>query len=249
MRDAVHPAGLVGDVDALREPGRHLVPVLLRGQHRLDRRARLRARQGAGCHTTDHPREVRGGDQVVEAVLTRRRVPDPAGQHGRGGAARVPQHGRHLRRTDVLEQQVGGQVAGLHHRVPGQRAQVDLGAQPVPGPVVLVVVLVQREDAAVVGGPVLVVHRHRPVEVEGAPLGEPVGRDQQRELHGAGGVVPGVGLALEPGRPTGLAGPDRDPGASREPCLDQRAHAVGQVRDERGGHGVTLAGAASAGGG
>ena len=209
MGDPLHPAGLVRNVRAGREARRNLVPVLLGRNNLLDRGARVRRGQAAGGDPGHHQRQVAGGDQVVRPGLRATASPMPRGSVVRGphpasastsATAAVPTRSR----TRL--------VARLPERtMPWRTSRRSDASRPEqrPGLVVLVVVLLQREGGPVGRGREPVVHRHRAVEVEGAALVQAVRGDQQRQLHRARGVVPGVLVAGDPGHAVQGAAPDR----------------------------------------
>ena len=92
-------------------------------QHLLDRDTGRRLRQAPVGDRGQHPGQVRRRHPVVQARVPRGGVPDAPGQHGVRVAAGPAEHLGDGTGADVLEQQVGREVAGLHDRVPGQLAQ------------------------------------------------------------------------------------------------------------------------------
>ncbi len=217
MRHPVDPAGLVRDVRAGGKSRGDLVAVLLVGEHPLDLGTGVGGGEPSGGDRAEHPGQVGGGDQVVEAGAAGRGVLDAAGQARAGGAAGVAQHRRHLGGADVLEQQVGREVARLHGRVPGQGPQGHRGAEPGPR---------SRRPGRRAGRARTATRRSADrkslwtgtaASRSSVPsLVHPVGGHEERQLHRAGRVVRLLRVALVRRRPVRLTEPDRDGRGRRE---------------------------------
>ena len=183
------------------------------------------------------PGQVGGGDDVLQTGLAGGRVLDAAGD--RAVARPDPiEDGRHRRRADGVEHEVGGEVAGPHDRPVAEPAQRDVLAEVPPGLRVAVLLRVDREDGPVVPGGEGVVHAHRDVEVERPCRGLSVGGHHERELHRAGGVVRLVGAVREVRVAGARPEPDREAAAGGQ-CVDVRREAGGlRGRHEDPGYGA-----------
>ena len=176
MADPVHPAGLVGDVGPVRQPGRDAVAMLLPRQHRLDGRAGLRRREGA--------RRDAAHDRARSAAVTR--LSSPA---SRAAASSMPRgsrwrlSNRRRRRTAATASaptcSSSRSVARLPELHGGVLGEVCAGCvvppRRVPGLVVLVVLLVQARTPS----------RRAPTEARCAPAPRRPGR--ARRARAAGG--------------------------------------------------------------
>ena len=142
------------------------------------------------------PREVGGGDEVVDARFAcgASSIPRATGSGGSdvGRGARRSAPSRPLSSTRLVARL-------LDARSPGSEpAQRDCAAESPPGLRVVVVGLVDAVARPVKHRSELVVDHHAPIEVETSGLRLAVRGHHECELHRAGGVVPNVGRVGRP---------------------------------------------------